>query len=92
MTTKDNGGFAYPQTPAVGPTGDLYHPSEQGWGGGMSLRDYFAACSLTAFDGNPNLPGDPASGRVWPEPEVLAQRRAQWAYLQADAMIAERSK
>lgn len=61
--------------------------------GGMDLRDYFAGQAIvTVSDTNPNLPDSPASPSGWPAPDELAQRRARWAYLQADAMIAERAK
>jgi hypothetical protein len=85
-TVKDNGGFAYPQTPAMSPMGDIIHPSEQGWGGGMSLRDYFAAQALTAMLGSGSSikrNGNPITG----ESEFAAA-----AYVFADAMLAERSK
>ena len=41
----------------------------------------------TMSNSNPNLPGDPA-GKAWPDPDVLAQRRAAWAVLQAEALLA----
>lgn len=56
---------------------------------GMSLRDYFAAQALVATITNPNLPDDPANLSSWPEPSELADRRAKWCYLQADAMLKE---
>lgn len=77
---------AFPSAIAVGPAGDVYHGFD-----GMTLLDYFAGQALVTLGvTNPNLPGDPA--KAWPEPEVLAERRAAWAYLQARAMIAQRSK
>ncbi len=58
---------------------------------GMSLRDWFAGQALIgATNCNPNLPGSPASEARWPDAQELADRRAAWAYLQADAMIAAR--
>lgn len=57
----------------------------------ISLRDYFAGQALTAaMDMNPHLPGDPADPRVFPGAAELAERRAKWAYLHADAMLAAR--
>ena len=59
---------------------------------GMSLRDWFAGQALAIMaQSNPNLPGDTADDRCWPEPEDLCRRRAKWAYMQADAMIAARA-
>ncbi len=58
---------------------------------GMSLRDWFAGQVLMSIAGtNPNLPDDPATRNYWPAPEELANRRARWSYLQADAMLAAR--
>lgn len=58
---------------------------------GMTLRDHFAGQALKALGRhNPNLPDDPASHLGWPEPQDLADRRAKWAYMQADAMLAAR--
>jgi len=58
---------------------------------GMSLRDWFAGQALiTLGECNPNLPDDPADIRRWPDPQIMAVRRAKWAYLQADAMLAAR--
>lgn len=48
---------------------------------GMTLRDYFAAKAMQAAATNPAG----AEGFTFEE-------RAQWAYLQADAMIKERGK
>ena len=60
---------------------------------GMTLRDWFAGQVMaTLGNTNPSLPDSPASPSLWPEPPDLMQRRAAWAYLQADAMLAERSK
>ena len=60
---------------------------------GMSIRDWFAGQALiTLGDINPHLPNDAGKLRQWPEPQELAERRAKWAYLQADAMIAARKE
>ncbi len=58
---------------------------------GMMLRDWFAGQTLLEVAGmNPNLPGDAAKCTEWPGPKELAERRAKWAYIQADAMLAAR--
>lgn len=58
---------------------------------GMTLRDWFAGQALGNLGNvNPNLPGDPASPLGWPDAEELMQRRARFAYLQADAMLEAR--
>lgn len=85
MSAKDNGGYAYPQTPAIGPAGDVHHPSEHGWGGGMTLRDYFAAHAPWARS---SFLADPEDGAI----ERVAALMAKKAYAFADAMLAERSK
>jgi hypothetical protein len=59
----------------------------------MTLRDWFAGQALANMSGvNPNLPGDPASPQFFPETHELVRRQAIWAFLMADAMIAERDK
>jgi hypothetical protein len=83
--TKD-GGPAFPVEANISAQGYARLPAFPG----MSLRDWFAGQALlTVGDMNPNLPGDPATG-YWPEPDDLVMRRAKWAYLQADAMLAAR--
>lgn len=60
---------------------------------GMSLRDWFAGQALDHVkEVNPHLPGDPSSMTEWPDPEELVKRRARYAYLMADAMLAERGR
>jgi hypothetical protein len=90
MSVKDDGGFAYPQTPAVGPSGDLYHPCQQGWGGGMSLRDYFAGQALAGMNASPALFEAVTSKEAGDGSHY--ERLSRHAYRQADAMLAERSK
>lgn len=87
MTAPKDGGSAFPLAIAVSPAGDMH----QGWAG-MSLRDWFAGMALIALGGtNPNLPDDRA-GQGWPDAQELASRKAKWAYMQADAMIAARGQ
>ena len=89
MTKINDGGPAFPTPPA------LMQMREDGTAAsitysGMSLRDWFAGQALAAVaDTNPNLPDDPADG-YWPDAATLASRRAAWAYVQADAMLAAR--
>jgi hypothetical protein len=45
---------------------------------GMTLRDYFAAAALPVL--------------LTSSPQPHAEHAAQWAYVQADAMLAERTK
>ncbi len=86
---NDDGGSAFP----VGSPVKLVDGSYRDGHPGMTLRDYFAGQVMGNLQGtNPNLPDSPASGRLWPEAEELARRQATWAYLAADAMLAERSK
>ena len=87
MTDHNNGGQAFPTHPI------LYGSADQHLAQGMSLRDWFAAEALASVGGvDPRLPGDPPQhDYVWPTPEKLAERRATWAYLQADAMLAARN-
>jgi len=82
MTDKPDGGPAFP----VVAHGTIFNT-------GMSYRAWVAGQELSGMGRiNPSLPNDPASTSVWPQPEELAARRAKWAVLQADALIAELAK
>lgn len=70
------GGSAFP-IPASDLSGS-YEPEP-----GMSLRDYFAAKAMAAFNANPGS---------WGSPNVNDEEIAKMAYRQADAMLAERDK
>ena len=83
MTKKDDGGPAFPHTIEEDGCLTQFHH-------GMTLRDWFAGQVINYLHVNPNLPDDPASEKEWPDPLTLANRRAKWAYLQADAMIEAR--
>jgi hypothetical protein len=83
MTEINDGGPAFPML-VQSWNGNISAEAE-----GMTLRDWFAGQCIPAMsETNPHLPGDRADG--WPDPASLAARRARWAYLQADAMIAAR--
>jgi hypothetical protein len=78
MTEKNDGGPAF-----------LIASDVLGHNEGMTLRAWFAGKALVACgESNPNLPGDPADHIKWPGAYELAERRAAWAVIQADAMIA----
>jgi hypothetical protein len=85
--TKQDGGRAFPLfVPDGHYNGSVDFP-------GMTLRDWFAGQALASDPGNnPNLPDDPANTSRWPDAKDLAERRARWAYHQADAMIAARGQ
>lgn len=86
MDRIKDGGPAFPSGSV-----DICDGDAQAYAPGMSLRDWFAVQALIALgDRNPNLPGSPASTSSWPLPDELAKRKAQWAYFQADAMLAAR--
>ena len=79
MSEKDDGGPAFPYS-ALTPEGpEMYSDST-----GMSLRDWFAGQALAGMllsSFPPSIPTHDA-----------AKKRAQWAYVHADAMITERRK
>lgn len=54
--------------------------NQQGWASGLTIRDYFAAKAMQAAATNP----DGADGFTFAQ-------RAEWAYMQADAMLEARS-
>ena len=74
MSTTKDGGPAFPEAIAIGPSGDVY----PGFGG-MSLRDWFAGQVLTRVYAN--------EGRYGPEG---LKQCAEYAYAMADAMLAAR--
>lgn len=77
MSKIENGGPAFPEAVAVGPSGDVFPGM-----GGMSLRDWFAgqiAGGMAAFSGTAGLSYGPGE---------IAGR----AYQIADAMVSARSR
>jgi hypothetical protein len=82
MTTKDDGGPAFPCA-----EGETTMRQE-----GMTLRDWFAGQSLAGI-GTWLPPGRTEEGTLSvAQPWRQRELRAEWAYRQADAMIAERNK
>lgn len=75
MTAKTDGGPAFPR-----PAGD-YNGTRHGNGAqvGISMRDYFAAKAMQAAASNPTKVD-----------RFTFVQRAEWAYRQADAMLAAR--
>ena len=81
----DDGGPAFPMPQAETSQGGHWQQE------GMSLRDWFAGLALAALGNlNPFLPGEATALNQWPDAGALTVRRAKWAYLQADAMLAAR--
>jgi hypothetical protein len=83
--TIDNGGPAFPVVPPLDSAGD----SPRGYpypDAGMSLRDYFAGQALAGM-----ATWCPTARSALNSPEAL-NARADWAYEQADAMLAKRGK
>jgi hypothetical protein len=68
---------AFPQQPTFGCDASGALSGVYGGGGGMSLRDYFATAALTGI-----LARDDDS--------LSPNRRAEYAYVHADAMLAAR--
>jgi hypothetical protein len=89
MSAKQDGGPAYP-APAQ-PKTDW---SLEDVTSGMSLRDWFAGQALLSMGSwSPTVYGGPHGGRAHDlDTDAARQARAKWAYSQADAMLAERSK
>ena len=83
---NDTSPFAYPQTPAVSSSGDVYYPVD-GYGPGMTLRDYFAAQAVTGLIASPDFLS-PTGLFTGGGDDVMARA----AYMIADAMLAERAK
>ena len=75
-TPIDNGVPAFPSSVSNGPDGTR---TSQSFGlGGMDLRDWFEGQALVGMDCASDMKND--------------ADRARWAYMQADAVIAERKK
>ncbi len=87
MSTRDDGGPAYPLPIATAQDGSMYTALEvsAGKGGGMTLRDYFAAKAMAAMIETSAAPA--MSGFGGYEAHCVKA-----AYIMADAMLKERAK
>lgn len=81
MSKIDDGGAAFPLITWKSPDGMCVSNAE----GGMSLRDHLAGQALIGL--GTWMPGGMALDLTRPS---SLQARAEWAYAQADAMIAAR--
>lgn len=82
-TARDDGGPAFPSSPTVGPSGDLYRPADIGCAG-ISVRDYFAAKVLEGTLAGPDSEG-------WFAWAPSADKDAAYCYFVADAMLRARA-
>jgi len=91
--TKNDGGPAFPQAPAMIDRhmgGQMYEPMEAA--GGMTLRDWFAGQALeSCYDAAPSGPFAWIA-RLWHGPDLSSEDIAQACYEQADAMLKERDR
>lgn len=98
MSAINDGGPAFPEAIAIGPSGDIYPGM-----GGMALRDWFAGQALAGMLAQSHQgPKDwTQMGHGWGEDCVnglnkhetaISHTLADFAYKIADAMLAERSK
>lgn len=76
--TKDTGGQAFPNV--VQRWNDTFENQ-----GGMTLRDWFAGQALVAMG-----TWAPVEPEEWSHRDVVQRMRAEFAYEQADAMLAAR--
>jgi hypothetical protein len=89
--SKPDGGYAFPMPIATGPSGDLYAAPQAEFGsGGMTLRDYLASVALMGMNVYSGMSLDHPSFAA--SAEETDRLRAESAYRQADAMLAERAK
>ena len=82
MTRQNNGGPAFPEIRIR--SGDNYNPPTKIYYGGMSMRDYFAAKSISAI-----LAPNPVTGQFALVSDFDAC--ASTAYKMADAMLKARN-
>lgn len=82
--TKDDGGAAFPEAVAVGPSGDVY-----GGASGMSLRDWFAGMALSQLV---SLAAEDGWFDDAKKGAASALLIAMASYNVADAMVAARAK
>ena len=80
MSTIKDGGPAFPRSATKGTSGTIVREAQDG----MTLRDWFAGQTLTGLLLGPGQLGEAAQG----DPA----KAAEWAYQQADAMLARRNK
>lgn len=78
MSKTEDGGSAFPQSIAVGPSGEVHIAEHHD--GGMSLRDWFAGMALQGLCAAPGTVN-------WDQ-----RRHAKAAYEYADAMIVARKE
>jgi len=88
MSKINDGGPAFPEAIAVGPSGDVYPGM-----GGMSLRDWFAGQALTGLisSSEAHFRGDSSDKAAIAEWRAEVDRRwAGYCYEMADAMLKAR--
>ena len=89
--SRNTGGAAFPRP--MGHNGMTHHEEHEASEAqqGMTLRDYFAAKAMQAMiTGGPNIIYRDATGNM--VTDATPAFRAQCAYAEADAMLAERAK
>lgn len=80
----DDGGPAFPQDDAT--------VNRINGAGGMSLRDYFAAKALQGYLSNPTVLPPEKQIQDSTNPQDMANVAALFAYMVADAMLADRKE
>ena len=88
MSTKDDGGPAFPISPDTAMSAGEYRANYRG----VSLRDYFAAAALQGILTDKDAPACIDQRNPLPEQLIYMQSAAEGAYRAADAMLAERAK
>jgi hypothetical protein len=89
MSTKDDGGPAFPQQAVRDRDGLLQSAAVYGVPSGLTVRDHFAAKVLQAALVNATLPGVPERE---PEAMQLVSQLCACCYVIADEMLKERVK
>lgn len=91
MTSSDNHAAPDDGGPAFPTFANNAHGGLDAVGSGMSLRDWFAGQALAGLGDWTPLEED-LNHPDWTSLRAIRRRRAEWAYAQADAMLATRKQ
>ena len=96
MSARNDGGPAFPVEMSWDDQGRMHQGAQTGiataWHAGMTLRDYFAANVMQALIAHYGAYSEDSDFVGSDENVMDVTATSEYAYIQADAMIAERAK